>query len=414
MLDEGTTEQLDLRGGRTPWLAGFERVPRQALNADMRCDVLVVGGGITGSFVAEHLARLGRDVLMIDRERPGYGSTAASTAMLLWEIDLSLADLANVYGFDRAAGIYRRNLRVARGLIGLVGSLSLSCSFRRRDALYLASADTGEAGLRREQALRERAELPGRFLDHASLLEEFRIVRQAALLSPDTAEADPLRLARSLLRLAIQQGARLFDAEAVDYDCAGRTVGVRLDDGHVIEATHVVLATGYVMPELVRSDLHRIVSSFAIATPPQKPEALWRDGVLIWEASENYLYARTTTDGRIIVGGEDDKHAVEPEQRDALMPRKADIILRRLSALWPDAEPTAEFVWSGAFGTTDDGLPLIGRVPGHPGIHAAYGYGGNGITFSYLAAQMIGEMIAGRDRPWFDDFAIDRDPPKQV
>ena len=136
--------------------------------------------------------------------------------------------------------------------------------------------------------------------------------------------------------------------------------------------------------------------------------------MLIWEASENYLYARTTADGRIIVGGEDDKHAIEPDARDALMPAKADAILRRLSALWPKAEPTAEFVWSGAFGTTDDGLPLIGRVPGHPGIHAAYGYGGNGITFSYLAAQMIGELIAGRDRPWFDDFAIDRDPAEET
>ena len=61
-----------------------------------------------------------------------------------------------------------------------------------------------------------------------------------------------------------------------------------------------------------------------------------------------------------------------------------------------------------------DGLPLIGRVPGYPGIHAAYGYGGNGITFSYLAAQVIGELIAGRDRPWFDDFAIDRDRPKDL
>jgi glycine/D-amino acid oxidase-like deaminating enzyme len=75
---------------------------------------------------------------------------------------------------------------------------------------------------------------------------------------------------------------------------------------------------------------------------------------------------------------------------------------------------SADLVWSGAFGTTEDGLPLIGRVPGHPGIYAAYGYGGNGITFSYLAAQVIGELIAGRGRAWFDDFAIDRDLPKYL
>jgi glycine/D-amino acid oxidase-like deaminating enzyme len=94
------------------------------------------------------------------------------------------------------------------------------------------------------------------------------------------------------------------------------------------------------------------------------------------------------------------------------MPAKADALLHRLNGLWSHVDPVAEFVWSGTFGTTTDGLPLIGRVPGHPRIHAAYGYGGNGITYSYLASRMIAASIAGNNQPWFDDFAIDRDAPK--
>jgi len=65
--------------------------------------------------------------------------------------------------------------------------------------------------------------------------------------------------------------------------------------------------------------------------------------------------ARTTTDGRIFAGGEDDRKAVEPDARDALMPAKADAIIHRLTALWPKAGTVVEFNWSGAFGTTDDG-----------------------------------------------------------
>lgn len=410
MLDERTTEQLDLRGGHTLWRAGFRQSLRPTLDADFRCDVLVVGAGITGSVVAEHLTRLGRDVVVIDRERPGHGSTAASTAMLFWEIDRTLEELTDRYGFEKAASIYRRSLESARGLIALVGSLAVPCDLQHHQALYLAAGETGASDLRREHALRKRAELPGRFIDHAGLRQEFGMLREAALLSPDSAVADPLRLAHSLLQVAVKRGARLFDAEAVAYDSAGRTVGVQLEGGRCVEAEHVVLATGYVMPDIVKSDLHQIVSSFAIATPPQR--RLWNEAVSFWEASEDYLYARASSDGRIIAGGEDDAQAIEPEQRDAVMPAKSDAILRRLSALWPDAGLTADFVWSGAFGTTTDGLPLIGRVPGNPRIHAAYGYGGNGITFSYLAAQVIGELVADRPRAWFDDFAIDRDVPK--
>jgi glycine/D-amino acid oxidase-like deaminating enzyme len=412
-LDEHTTEQLDLRGGRTPWAAEFNRLPRQAPGDDLRCDVLIVGAGITGSLAAEHLSRLGHDVVVVDRERPGYGSTAASTAMLLWEIDQPLGRLSELYGFDRASGIYRRSLAASRGMIAMLEGLQIRCDLRREQALYVTSADVGEGELRHEHALRMRAGLPCRFLDHSALCAEFGLLHEAALLSPAVAEADPLRMAQGLLQIAMSRGVRLLDAEAVGYDCAGSAVGVQLDDGHVIEARHVVLATGYVMPDFLQTDQHRTVSSFAIATLPQQPDALWPSRALIWEAAENYLYARTTASGRIIVGGEDDAYAVEPDARDAIMPRKADTILRRLSALWPKAEPVAELVWSGAFGTTDDGLPLIGKVSGHPGVLAAHGYGGNGITFSYLAAQMIGELIAGRPRPWFDDFAIERDPPKQ-
>jgi glycine/D-amino acid oxidase-like deaminating enzyme len=55
----------------------------------LHCEVLVAGAGITGALMAERLTRQGLDVAAIDREDPTQGSTVASTAMLLWEIDAS-------------------------------------------------------------------------------------------------------------------------------------------------------------------------------------------------------------------------------------------------------------------------------------------------------------------------------------
>jgi glycine/D-amino acid oxidase-like deaminating enzyme len=81
----------------------------------------------------------------------------------------------------------------------------------------------------------------------------------------------------------------------------------------------------------------------------------------------------------------------------------------KLATLWPAADTDIEFRWAGTFDTTSDGLPLIGPVPSLKGIYAAYGYGGNGITFSFLAAQLIGDLIAGKSSPLLSDFALDRD-----
>ncbi len=384
------------------------------MDQDFRCEILVVGAGVTGSLVAEHLVAQGHDVCVIDRQRPGLGSTTASTAMLLWEIDRSLTDLTAMYGFERAANIYRRSFSAVSGLAELVNTRGLACDMRHKRSLYLAAGNVGARELRAEHDLRMRAGLPGDYLDHLTLLEEFGLYREAAIHSIGSADADPLRLCQALLAAALVKGVKIFDASAENYDNSGQAVIVELDNGRIIEAKQVVLATGYVMPDFVSSSLHKISSSWAIATPPQPASAIWRDGVLIWEASENYSYARTTRDNRIIIGGEDDDQVIEPEARDRLMPAKSEALLHRLNGLWSHAEPVAEYIWSGAFGTTADGLPLIGAVPGHPRIHAAYGYGGNGITYSYLASRMIAASIAGNHQPWFDDFAIDRDAPGEM
>jgi len=217
-----------------------------------------------------------------------------------------------------------------------------------------------------------------------------------------------MQLARGLLGIAIARGARLFEAEAVEFDSTARSVGVQLKNGRQIEARSVVLATGYVMPAIVQSTIHSVSSSWAIATTPQ-PQNIWKEGALIWEDSENYLYARTTRAGRIIIGGEDSEEIIEPGARDGLIPEKAIVLARRLAALWPPASLDLEFRWSGTFDNTSDGLPLIGPVSGAKGIYAAYGYGGNGITFSFLAAQLIGDLIAGSTSELAADFALDRE-----
>lgn len=410
MLDPRDTRQDDLRTGKGPWRPLPQRPMGRELEVDTRCDVAIVGGGITGALVAEHLTAMGRDVVLIDREREGFGSTAASTAMLQWEIDLRLSQLAAFYGFAAAAEVYRLSFQAVEGLRRLVGDLALPCGFAPRQTVYLAAGESGPRELLEEAALRERAGLPGSFVEHAALREAFGFDRAAAIVSPGSAEADPLSLCHGLLAVSVTRGARLIRDEAVAFDGAGRSAAVTLASGRVIEAGHVVLATGYVMPDIVSDDLHRVASSWAIATVPQAPQALWPGHALVWEASEDYCYCRTTTDDRIVFGGEDEDFD-DPDRREALGPAKTEALQARLHALNPQASLDLDHAWSGAFGQTEDGLPLIGRVPGHPRLLAAYGYGGNGITFSFMASRLIGALVSGREKRWFRHFAIDRPRP---
>lgn len=218
-----------------------------------------------------------------------------------------------------------------------------------------------------------------------------------------------MALARGLLAVAAERGAVIAaPVTAIAYEAAESGVVVATDRDAVIRAGALVLATGYEMPEFVPATIHRVVSTWALATEPMVASGPWSEHAIVWEASDPYLYMRTTSDRRIVAGGEDEE-LTDPAARDALTEKKIGRILAKARALLADADiANADFAWSGFFGRTEDGLPLIGRVPGVPHCFGAYGYGGNGITFSAMASVVIDRMIAGEEDPGAEPFALDR------
>jgi glycine/D-amino acid oxidase-like deaminating enzyme len=207
---------------------------------------------------------------------------------------------------------------------------------------------------------------------------------------------------------AVRRGARVIAPILItEYNCTSKGVVVASEDGAEFAGQALILANGYEMPSFVPASAHRIVSTWALATPPQAPEVLWPERALVWEASTPYFYMRTTPENRIIIGGEDDE-ITGARDRDAAIPTKTKQLLAKLSELAPSAVLKAETAWAGFFGETHDGLPLLGRVPGMPNCFAAYGYGGNGCTFSALAADMLLNLISGGSDPLEGAFAIDR------
>ena len=390
---------LDLRTGRPVWSAyRAPQVPFAALKRDIRTDVLVVGMGISGAAVAEALTAAGRSVALIDRRGPMLGSTAATTALVQYEIDTPLTRLAAMIGRDRAERAWRRSRLAVGNLAACVAELGIRCRAAVRPSLYLAGTLLDPAGLEGEAAARRAAGIHAVFLDRRSLGERFGFDRGGAILSQGNLALDPRKLTSGLLRTAAGRGARLFaPVEATGFRHSADGVDVETAEGPVIAAGHVVLATGYELTEPVPARGHRVISTWAIATRPQ-PRRLWPQQALVWEASDPYLYLRTTSDGRVICGGEDEPFQDEA-RRDEMIAEKSAIIAGKLGALVPGLDAAPAFAWTGSFGSTETGLPVIRRLPRRPRMHAVLGYGGNGITFSRIAAEIIAtELEGGSDR----------------
>jgi glycine/D-amino acid oxidase-like deaminating enzyme len=393
---QSLTERRDLHAGVPIWaVLGPMNIATQVLSSSQRADVVIVGTGITGALVAEAVTRRGLSVILLDRRPPFHGSTAASTALLQFEIDTPLIHLADAIGFQNAKMAWLRSFQAVDDLASLVRSLRIRCQFRPRRALYLAGNRLSAGELAQEGRRRREIGLPSIFLARAELRSLAGIDREAALLSEGAADVNPVLLTSGFLRRAMVRGAKLYcPAQLAAVVPSRRKVAMVTSDGIELESKALVFATGYEVAEGVPVRGHRLASTWAFSTRPQ-PGQLWGRGELIWEAADPYLYVRSTADGRVLVGGEDED-IDDAAARDALMPAKVLALQRKVKRMMPWLDVNADCAWAGTFGESENGLPSIGPVPGMPNCYAVLGYGGNGITFAVMAAQIIAERFCGR------------------
>jgi len=363
----------------------------------LRCDVLVVGGGITGALIADELARHGHEVAVVEQRDIGWGSSAASTALLQYEIDTHMTELAADYGEDAAVLAYGACADAIGQLQALATDLR-GVDFRRADSLYYASHRRHRSALHAEYALRRKNGFGVRWLEPGDVEDGYGFSAPAAILSDLAASIDPYRMAHRLLARLQRNGMQVFDRTTISaLRATSRGVVATTSDGVQVRCGHVVLAAGYANQQWLEQRVARNRSSYAFVTDPLPAEALGPlRRTMLWESARPYLYLRSTADLRLLVGGEDDALDI-PARRDARVERKARRLADKLQRLFPQLALTPAFAWAGTFAETRDGLPFFGAHPQWgPRVLFAMAYGGNGITYSMLGAGLLRAAIERR------------------
>ena len=395
----GATIKRDLRTGRSLWTdSPGLGVPTRPLKAAISVDVAIVGAGISGAFMAHELSK-DHSVAVLDRRAPLTGSTMASTALLQWEIDLPLTALTDKIGSAKARRAYLRSRAAVDTLKRIVAEERILCGLRDKNSLYLAGEAYGHRALETEAQARAAIGLDSRYIGSADLRDRFGVDRTGALVSSGSASGDPARLAAGLLRRAEARGAKVWSKVEV-LDAVSDPDGVTLltDAGHAVRAKSVVFCCGYEFPKRVPTLGAEVISTWAMASKPRQHCPAWLRNMLVWEASDPYLYFRMGGDGRLIVGGEDEASPVAHEDK-AKLKRKCATLSGKLKTLLPDVVFEIDYSWAGAFGASATGLPSIGPVDGMEHTWAIMGFGGNGITYSVIASQVVAAEIRGAGDP---------------
>jgi glycine/D-amino acid oxidase-like deaminating enzyme len=194
----------------------------------------------------------------------------------------------------------------------------------------------------------------------------------------------------------------------VKFGPAGTGAVLTTDEGFRIKAKKVVFATGYETAQFLKRKVVKLKSTYAIVSEPIQEFVGWGyDRCVIWETARPYFYLRTTRDGRMMMGGEDEDF-VNPTRRDRLIAGKARALLRKAKKMFPHIDIEIAYAWAGTFGETEDSLPYIGEVEEFPNAYFALCYGADGTNFALMAAEIIRDLYLQKPNPDAELFRFDR------
>jgi len=404
-----SSTNMNLRSPSPYWLLRHGIIRSYpSLDKDIRADVAIMGGGISGALVAWQLQQAGLTTVVFDRRHTATGSTAASTALLQYEIDTPLHKLCGMVGEKNATRSYLLCRDAIHRLKEICDQLEEPGVFRYRPSFQYASFQSHVKDLEKEFSLRQQAGIELQWLDSSDVKRLFGFDKPAGPLSREGAEADAYRITHAIFKKFIAIGGRVYDNTAITH-IRHETRGVELktNENFRVKARHLVIACGYESEQYLPFTVQQLHSTFALASEPFRTADFWHRNALIWETATPYLYMRTTTDNRIIVGGKDSPFT-NPARRDRALNTKVKALEASFASLFPDLNMKTDFKWVGNFASTKDGLPYIGSVRQRPHTSFALGFGGNGITFSVLAADMIRDKLTGVKNKDEAIFSFDR------
>ncbi len=375
---------------------------------DIRTDVAVIGGGISGALMAYYLNKENVETIVVDGRTVGLGSTCASTSLLQYEIDTRLSELRERIGNAAADRAYRLCGDAIHTLHGITKKLRFA-DFSFAKSIYYAASAKHIPMLLSELEARKQAGFSVKWMDGEQLLQNYGVHAPAALQSELAAQTDAYALCHSLHQHNIRKGVSVYDRSFVSrIETKKRSVVLHTEEGYRIHCKKIVFANGYEVVKYIDKPIVKLSSTFAVASEQfDRKEMMPDQDVLLWSTGDPYLYAKCTRDQRLVIGGRDEDF-FSPAKRDAMIERKAGLLVKDINQLLTRSTFKPEFRWAGTFGSTKDGLPFIGSYTGRPHAYFALGFGGNGITFSVIAARIVSGLISGRIKREPRFFSFDR------
>ena len=357
-------------------------------------DIVVIGAGIVGSYLAGLLSKAGRDVAIIEARHPAAGASGRNAGMVLVGSRDSYSEAVNRFGRTTAQDLWKLTEDNVRNMANIADQFGIE--HNASGASYIALDDNFANILRNSAEMLDQDGFDVEYIDGDPLNRGFR----ATLIQPSDFGTQPAELSTNLTS---SSGATLYENDEVfTIDKEGSHLVIRTRR-HVVICEKAVLAVNAYAP-LLDTFFQRLVEpargQVLVTTPlPQMIDTL---GLV-----NQSCYFRQLEDGRLLIGGGRFSH-IDQERTfaDETTTNIQGFIGTFLAKYFPESDGLVDRRWSGIHGMTNDGLPIIGRLPHQKEVYFVVGFSGHGNSMGLVAGERTVELMLNGQDPGI--FNIDR------
>lgn len=383
------------------WADTVVTAPWSRLEADLRCDVAVIGGGFTGLNAALHLAQQGVSVVVIEAEHAGWGASGRNGGFCcLGGAKAPELLLRNRFGERAPRDWARTEIAAVDHVASLInrygwdvdrhsqGETLLAHQRRKFDDLQAKTEDSAAAygvapTIHTADDLRAKG-LGGPWFGGVTLPIGFAL--------------NPRKYHAGLAEAASDAGAQVFaETPAMGLRRNGSFWHIDTPRGRVSSETVIFATNGYShedLPPWLCGRTLPVQSSVIVTrplTPAEQVAAGWWSAQMAYDTRLLLHYFRLLPDGRFLFGMRGGLRATAAAQARLSQRIRRDFV--RMFPAWAGVEITHE--WSGLVCLMRNLVPFVGAVPEQVGLFAALGYHGNGVAMGSYAGRLVAESVLG-------------------
>jgi len=384
------------------WQSGInDYKPSNTGSAEAVHDVLIAGGGITGVTTGLLLQKAGKKVVLAEAHTLCFGTTGGTTAHINSFFDTSYNQIENDFGKDAAKQIAEATKQARELFKTNVAQYKIDCGFEEKDGYVYAQTEQQVQELDKMFEASRAVGANTEYVQQIPLPVDF----QKAIVYHKQAQLHPTRYVFALAKAFEEAGGVVLQSCPVNkFEKEDDLLLIETGVG-TIKAKALIWAT-HIPPGInllhFRNAPYRSYAAALKLADDNYPDAL------VYDMYDPYYYYRTQQiDGEkyLIAGGEDHKTAHEENTAACF-----DHLLAHVRQYFTIKEVCCR--WSSQYFEPADGLAYIGHLPGNPdNVYVATGYGGNGITYSHIAAITLTGLLTKGNSEFKDLFSPSRIKP---